>query len=87
MFSYDQLSYIASRNTIHTHTHTHTHLRYDDNCLLVALDSGEVEMWQVMPPGSMLDCKASFSNGHQDMVLCLCVAGNNSVLSGGADGR
>ena len=61
--------------------------RYDHNRLSLALDSGELEIWQVTLPGNTLDCVATLSGGHHDMALCLNVLENNNIISGGANGR
>ena len=65
----------------------HFYVRYDNNRLLLALDSGELEIWQVTLPGNTMDCAATLSGGHHDMALCLNVLENNTMLSGGANGR
>ena len=55
--------------------------------LLLASDSGELEVWNCHPPGSTLEQKSSLGS-HDDMVLCLSkMSGGGRVVSGGADGK
>lgn len=65
----------------------------DEQNLLVASDSGILEIWSCSPPGNSLELRGSLKS-HDDMVLCVCrlgggVAeeGGDKVVSGGADGR
>ena len=61
----------------------------DQTRLLVALDTGELEVWSSMPLGGGLELKGSLKS-HDDMALCLCHHGDREsghVVSGGADGR
>ena len=63
----------------------------DEQRLLVALDSGELEIWNCRPPGNGLEMCGCLK-AHDDMALCMCqlggVAGKeDKVVSGGADGR
>lgn len=59
--------------------------------LLVASDSGELEIWNCSPLGNSLE-RGGVLRSHDDMVLCVCrlgdmAVGGDKVVSGGADGR
>jgi len=61
----------------------------DQTRLLIASDSGELEVWSVTPLGGGLELKGRLKS-HDNMALCLCHHGNREagkVVSGGADGR
>lgn len=63
----------------------------DEENLLVASDSGELEIWRCDPLGSALELRGALKS-HDDMVLCVCrlggvTGGGDKVVSGGADGR
>ena len=67
-------------------THTIPRLSGESD-LLVASDSGEVEVWNCHQPGYTLEYKSSLGS-HDDMVLCLCrTADPDRVLSAGADSK
>lgn len=59
----------------------------DDSSLLLASDSGELEVWNCRLPGNSMEYQASLVS-HDDMVLCVdAIAGGERVVSGGADRR
>ena len=61
----------------------------DETRLLVALDTGELEVWSCSPLGCGLEQSGSLKS-HDDMALCVCRLGGGGVervVSGGADGR
>lgn len=63
-------------------------LEGEDN-LLVASDTGELEIWTCSPLGNSLELSGSLKS-HDGMALCVCQLGGASterVVSGGACGR
>ena len=59
----------------------------DGNRALLAMDSGELELWVCKPPANYFECEAILCS-HDDMALCLTLlAGGERAVSGGADGR
>lgn len=60
----------------------------DEENLLVASDSGELEIWHSSSkqPGCMLEQRGSLQS-HDDMALCVCHLEGTKVVSGGADGQ
>ena len=63
----------------------------NEQSLVVASDSGELEIWNVSPLGDLVEQQEKLKS-HDDMVLCLCrlgslVVGGDKIVSGGADGR
>lgn len=63
----------------------------DEQSLVVASDSGELEVWSYKPLGNSLE-QSGVLKSHDDMALCVCrlgnmVVGGDKVVSGGADGR
>lgn len=62
-----------------------------EQTLLVASDSGELEIWKVNSLGNSLE-QQWLLRSHDDMALCVCllggmVTGGDKAVSGGADGR
>ena len=63
----------------------------DEQNLVAASDSGELEVWSCKPLGNSLEQRGVLKS-HDDMALCLCrlgsmAVGGDKVVSGGADGR
>ena len=59
----------------------------DDNNILLATDSGELEIWNYHRLGNAVDYQASVGS-HDNMALCVsCLSGEGKVVSGGADRR
>lgn len=59
----------------------------DGNKALLAMDSGELEVWVCKPPANYFECEAIMCS-HDDMALCVTLlAGGDRAVSGGADGR
>ena len=57
--------------------------------LLVASDTGELEIWSCSPLGNSLEL-SGYLKSHDSMALCICRLGggvSERVVSGGADGR
>ena len=66
--------------------------RYEDSKLLVATDSGDIEIWMISQPDSIFRSCGLLSSCHNDMALCIsvsasCDSGKCKAVSGGADGR
>ena len=62
-------------------------LWFNENHLIVASDSGLLEIWEHMPPGHTLQQLFTLSS-HDDMVMSLSQLGNSHrIVSGGADSR
>ena len=68
-------------------------LRWNSSKLLVAVDEGDIEIWECQSPGNTLERISYLTGSHHDMALTLSVveAGDNActrdVVSGGGDGR
>ncbi len=63
----------------------------DGQSLLLASDSGKLEIWSCNSLGNTLEAKGELES-HDNMVLCMCRLGGvttsgDKVVSGGADGR
>ena len=59
----------------------------DGHKALLAMDSGELELWVSKPPANYFECEAILCS-HDDMALCLTLlSGGERAVSGGADGR
>lgn len=68
-------------------------IRLSQSKLVVAADSGDLEIWEVVAPGNALSNSSGLSGGHDDMVLTVCVTRvkeedeeGESIISGGGDG-
>ena len=68
-------------------------IRWNSSKLLVAVDEGDIEIWECQSPGNTLEKIDNLGKSHHDMALTLSVveaddnACTGDVVSGGGDGR
>ena len=68
-------------------------IRWNSSKLLLAVDEGNIEIWECQSPGNSLERISYLTGVHHDMALSLSVLEANDhasvgdVLSGGGDGR